>query len=687
MTAAGTGEKARPSLAGRPDLWFGIRLTDWAALLVAVGVALVGLAWFAGPSSALLLLGVLVGCIVLCAVVTRPPAALALLCVTEFTNAADVLAVPGLYLGAVGLGFASAMLALRDPIVRARVVRPALLPVLLVTAYLVATLPAVLGSEDPAGTAEWLGDLASNLAMFAVVLLLGLVVGRPWLLAAAIVLSLSAVGATTIVNQLALGAQPSTFGGFANISASLGEKITTPRHSGPMEDPNFWGRNLVLGLPLAYALVHRAASAGQRLAQSGWAVSVALLLGSIYLTQSRGTLLAALVATAVWVIGSGPRIRWQALLRLPLLLLPLLLPGVGDRLLDLESIFGDAPSYTLDPSLVERSAVQEVAHVVFVQNPLFGTGPSSFDTVVSDYAPRAGNLLIGRTTAPHNLYLELGAESGVVGLLGWLVLVGGFAVLAVQAVLRLAGARPDGRLGLPTRSLGAAVLAAVLAWSVASTFLHLEYFRALLIVFVLVVVVHDRGSRWASGGERSNAAETTARRALRVALVGGTVCALAAVAVGSAVLAASAETRYRSEVAFTLLPAPGTWAGYAIDIRDRVTVLPSYGAMLQADVPRTDVRVDAEPAKGVILMTAYGSTADEASARLRQAVAAAPGRLAEYRAERQYRLSQLGPPSTYVTNRYSAPAVALAGGAAVLAATGAYLALRRRDEQRWRQTE
>jgi O-antigen ligase len=530
----------------------------------------------------------------------------------------------------------------------------------LIVTYVIALMPAVFYTQEVSETAEWFDDLLSNVLMFAIVLLLSLLVGRPWLIAATVVLTLATVGAMTIVNQLLLGAEPSSFLGFATVSPATGEMITTPRHAGPLTDANFWGRNLILGLPVSYALTHRSMAAGRHLPLLGWLLTSAVLLVSIYLTQSRGALIAAIFATVVWVVMSGPRVRRSALVATPVLGLLLLVPGVGNRLLGLDSILSDTPTYAMDSSLVGRAVVQEIAAVIFAENPLFGVGPDAFDSVVPEYTARAGNAVIGEATAPHNLYLEAAAETGLVGLVGLALLSGGIVAIGVGAVFRLSGARTDGRLGSPTRSLAAGATAAVLGWLAASAFLHMEYFQTLLIIFALVSSIDHCGAK--AAGDSPDALADGYRRAIagaRRGLLAALVVCLVAVQCGVILLLAGGVPRFSTQVSLTLLPSSGTYIGYAMDVRSRVPVLPAYGAMIHSSISDKDLHIVAEPRKGILTMTGYGRSRADAEQLLESAVAGAPAALARYRADKQYELVVLTPPVSRVETTYPADAIAV----------------------------
>jgi hypothetical protein len=248
----------------------------------------------------------------------------------------------------------------------------------------------------------------------------------------------------------------------------------------------------------------------------------------------------------------------------------------------------------------------------------------------------------------------------LVGLVGWLVLVIGTIALSARTVVRLAGVPQDGQLGTPTRSLAAGALAAVLGWSVASLFLHLAYFRPVLIVFALAGLLHT-GTHDIAARQPALAAEASARaaRSLRDSSVVAFIVVIATGAVTASMLLMLEQPRYTAKAQFTLLPAPGTYRSYALDVRSRTPVLPTYAAMIQSAQPMTRVRVDAEPATGLITMTAQTGDRIETEHLAAQTIAAAPLSVQRFGADRAYRLIQVSSIETTVESSWSARAITL----------------------------
>ncbi|SHK55578.1 O-antigen ligase [Pseudonocardia thermophila] len=603
----------------RPRLPLGLTPLHVGTIAVGIGVLAVFISLAINPIAGLLAVGVVVGLTVAAWAVWNPTVALCLLVAGEFCNLSGVFEnrVPGVYMATLGLSLLATVAAVAREKYRSRIRRNWWQPLVLVIVYLISIVPSAIGSADPALTATALDDWVKNLVMLTVVLLLLQMSDRPWAFAIAAILPMSTICVMMALNEWVVG-NGFTFGGFSTIASEAGADIAAARHSGPTADANYWGRFLLIGLPLAMALAHRAWKAKRRWPLLWWIGHSFLLFLGIYLTQSRGTLVAAGAAVVVWIIAVGPQMRRMALFLLPLSVLALALPGIGDRLLTLTEAFS-GPSYAADQSLVERSNVADVAFTVFEKNPIFGTGPATFKTEIAEYAPLANTGSTGDITATHNLYLEILADTGIVGMAGWIVFVGGSILLAMRAVIRLAGARPDGgRDGRPTRALAAGSLAGLVGWSVASTFLHIAYPRILLLACAFAGTLYSI----AFADRRLDrpfalAATRRAQRGFRFGLVATIATTIAAALVAGTLLTALSRTTYVAVTDMTLLPTsdPDNYPGYALGIRGRQDVLPTYAAVIQHGAPQPETTVSADPPRGVMSVRAVADTPEEAVAR------------------------------------------------------------------------
>jgi len=427
----------------------------------------------------------------------------------------------------------------------------------------------------------------------------------------------------TVVDQVVFAGTQS-FGGFSTVTTASGEDITTLRFGGPLPDSNFWGRHLIMGLPLAAALSTHALRSGRRLAATGWGLAILALLAGIYLTQSRGTFVSAAVAIVLWFIASGHTIRRRGLASLPLAVGALAVPGIGNRLaVALQDLTHAQANGHIDPSVLGRLAAQQQAGLMWEERPYFGFGPATFPGQVIHFAGRVPMAVREPTNAPHNLYVEFAAESGVTGVFGWLVLILGFVTVVVLAII----ARPHSR----DRVLVAAVLAAIVGWSAASIGLHMAYFRTLGVVLALAVGL---APAWPVPAE-----------VLRIYRHGVAVW-LAALGVGLSTLwlyvtvnSSPAVTATQHMTLVPVGPVDG-WYSYALDIRSRIEFLPTFAILLQDQ--KSPVDIEADPVRGLLTFTTTADTMVDARDDLQLAVAHAGSLLHQSIGYEQYSLETVG---------------------------------------------
>ncbi len=450
------------------------------ALGILVGAVLLDLPLFA-PVAVAAVLG-------LPLLLLRPVAVLVVVTVVEAGNLSGVAAVngaPGLETVLLGLALLAAFLAWIRGQVRLGW-SPFLTAALL---YLLALCLSTLAGLHPDDSVVAVAETAKALVWPVVVFLLLLTPGRaPLVMARAFALTVALLAALSVVQEFALG-NSTTFAGLANVPLAADIGGATARHAGPQMDANFWGRVLLLGLPLALSL---AVLAGSRLRAALWVCAALSIGGGVILTGSRGTLLAAFAVVCLWAVLTGGRVA-KSLVLAPLVAgFGLLVPGVGSRLLTLTTI-GTADGLAVtDPSLEGRVAAQRVALEMVVDHPVLGVGPANFLAEAPRYLRALA--IDARPLAPHNQYLEAAAEGGLLGLLAWVLLIGTAAFVAFRARLLARRAGPAVAAVAPP-ALSNAVLAALAGWAVASVFLHLATFRTFLLVAAIGAALDLRARR------------------------------------------------------------------------------------------------------------------------------------------------------------------------------------------------
>lgn len=222
--------------------------------------------------------------------------------------------------------------------------------------------------------------------------------------------------------------------------------------TGPFAYPNALAGFLLLGLGGALGLV-RGGGTG-RGARLGAAAAGLLMLLGLGLTRSRGALLAAAVAAALWVCLDRP--RWAAPPRR--WAWGLLLAGLGlaaaalPRWIGLlRPLLGPEPLEGLDPSLAWRLYILRWTWRMIRDHPWTGVGPGGYPVALTHYQ---GLPYIGGEN-PHNLYLEVAAEYGLPLLLLLLVGLGGLAARLWRARAALPVEAPE-RLRLQAVGAGLA---------------------------------------------------------------------------------------------------------------------------------------------------------------------------------------------------------------------------------------
>ncbi|MGH3863635.1 MAG: O-antigen ligase family protein [Actinokineospora sp.] len=378
------------------------------------------------------------------------------------------------------------------------------------------------------------------LALFAVVLLASAAVhagGRftvdytvRWLPFLLLTVIIADIAARELPIKLLLGAAAAgaTVAAGAALYAMFAEG--QPRASGPVEDPNDLAYFLVVAVPMLIAVLpsHRWHATGPTMFRSGrwtptgppslptdqwtatsptlfppsrWAVNGPVFLPTLLSRRWAAITVrvvavlagATLVAGAMATLSRGgflaltAAIAWLLLRRvLPLRVFIGALAVVA--LIGVTALSFAGPA--LDRALGEKSFIAgsnvnarelrwQAAARMLAENPVLGVGPGGFR---GDYAAASHNAEVGeQTPVAHNMYLEVAAELGLPGFVLFLCLL----VLAAVATERALRASRDRRQMV-------AVQAALIAVTVASTFLSQQYYLPLWLLIGIAVAAESR---------------------------------------------------------------------------------------------------------------------------------------------------------------------------------------------------
>lgn len=237
-------------------------------------------------------------------------------------------------------------------------------------------------------------------------------------------------------------------------------------------EPNYLAANLVLIIPIAFAIASCQPTRQKRLL---WAGAGLVLVVSLFMTSSRGGFLGLLVAGMVFAYRRfGVK---GALGVLALLLLAVLPTDLGERALATLDRNAEAPA-GLEASNKAHTALFWGGLRMMMDSPVFGVGPYRF----SDYSRAYSGLDISYIA--HNTYLELGAEAGLLVLLLYVLLVA-TAVATLGRVAKLGG-RPE------TRSLAAwaeGLRTGLIGFSVSAGFISAQYEKYFWLAIFLSIAI------------------------------------------------------------------------------------------------------------------------------------------------------------------------------------------------------
>ncbi|SEL09391.1 O-antigen ligase [Pseudoxanthomonas sp. GM95] len=240
------------------------------------------------------------------------------------------------------------------------------------------------------------------------------------------------------------------------------------QYVGIFNDPNDLGMLFVLALPMAMYLSSRGGGFG--LLRIFWLSTGLLLLYGIYLTNSRGALLAVAALLGVWLWRRYGTIVAAVFGSMGLAALLLLPSRLADLSPDEESASGRVDAWY-------------EGFQMFISHPLFGVGADNF----TDY---------NHLTAHNSLILVL-AETGFIGFTLWLGFIG-YSFRMMFTVLRHKPELPDAAAVAAwktERAVAMTLLLSLSGWLVTAFFLSRSYALVLYLLTALMVAAYANARR------------------------------------------------------------------------------------------------------------------------------------------------------------------------------------------------
>lgn len=288
------------------------------------------------------------------------------------------------------------------------------------------------------------------------------------------------------IYQTVTGSYTQEFGGLAYRDYELiqdqpdregpARRRTWDRARGPLDEPNRFAQILLVLVPLAAAMSRNGRTPAARVCAATFGL---LIVGGVLATLSRGGFLTLLLLALLMVAGRWVRVSRVLVFAVLLAVAAPSVPFFMDRMTAtgraLGLLEGDAPaeSQQLDGAARTRMTVMLAAGLVFLDHPMIGVGPGQFGPFYSQPYSRNPDIKF-RDLPPgdwraHSLYLEIAAETGVLGLSVFLAMV--VVLLRRLWALRSRWLHEDSELA----DLAMALALSLIAYQVSGVFLHLSY--------------------------------------------------------------------------------------------------------------------------------------------------------------------------------------------------------------------
>jgi len=278
--------------------------------------------------------------------------------------------------------------------------------------------------------------------------------------------------------------------------------------SGVSYDANDVGVFMVMNLPLAVLFV---ICASNRLERITALVGIGLFAATLVKTQSRGAFIGAIVVFVALLLVPGVAASRRLFFGAAVTLTMVMAAPAG-YWNSVQSILSDPKAdYNWDAVNGRRNIAKRGIGYMKMY-PVFGVGINNFPRAEGTISDKARNLVRGegiRWAAPHNSFVQAGAETGVTGLLLWVALVVTNITVPLRLVRRIPKAwrrgTPDQRflafapLYLPVAQIGFAVT----AFFVSFAWLEPLYFHSALVAGLAFII--NRSIRSSSGAGRHTA--------------------------------------------------------------------------------------------------------------------------------------------------------------------------------------
>jgi putative inorganic carbon (HCO3(-)) transporter len=460
---------------------------DLFYLLMSIIVAALGVVAISNTNNNIGLYGLmgLLAIAVVMAIIIKPSLGANILVLAIFTNISDLLTKQG-YPGIIKalVAVVAAALVLRYlyigqvPLGHSKTAKVEYF----LLAYFMVVIASYLVASDKAVAMAEITDLGKDIVIIYCILF-ALRQSQTWKQTIWLMLITTAALCLLSVYQLVTGNYQQDFFLLATIQMDQALGVTgLPRVGGPVNAPNLWAQVLVALSTLA---MFRILYERQTIKKFAAVVMLGIFLYIILNTYSRGAYLALIIIAFLILFTLKKRFNLFVPLSIAtilILLFPFLPATYRDRFTSLFVVTTENGVYE-DTSLRGRSSEMLTGLAMFAEQPILGVGAGNYKPNYQRYAQIVGIEFRAEPRDPHSLYVQLLAETGVLGIAAFLVMVF-FLFEALNRACRAIEESPHLIEWLPWIS---SFRFAILSYLLTSIFLHNAYIRYFWILVALAL--------------------------------------------------------------------------------------------------------------------------------------------------------------------------------------------------------
>jgi O-antigen ligase len=238
-------------------------------------------------------------------------------------------------------------------------------------------------------------------------------------------LTCGAILCTVNIFQYFTGTFENSYLGLAQAlnDAQIVGEYSGSRLGGPIGDPNYFAEALIVLVPIAFNQIWAERSLILK------AISVYVLLAciiTIMLTYSRGGFLSLAIVAVALLFYRSPRLGELLLIAsIGIIVLSYLPSKYTERLKTIIDVVSGQIDPREEASFRGRESAMLSAWNMFKDYPFFGVGANNYPIRYPAYASQLGIITTSTdVSSPHNLYLEIAAETGLFGLGTFFLVVG-----------------------------------------------------------------------------------------------------------------------------------------------------------------------------------------------------------------------------------------------------------------------